>query len=953
MTHPSTKEAITNLVDDLLQEIENLVREVHPHHKLQDPITLDCSFEKKLGLDSLARVELISRIEKRFELILPERTFAEAETARDLLRVLVGANNSRVDVSIPSIQSNKLGKASAAPNEALTLVEVLDWHVLHHPDRPHIQIYQDEAEGEVISYKQLKNRAQFIAASLQQRGITKGEPVAIMLPSSPDYFYSFFGILLAGGIPVPIYPPARPSQLEDHMRRHVGILNNCLASVLITLPETKRVAQLLKSQAPGLSHIVTVFELRPGNSPENSPANRSKKCEIIPVKISAQDIAFLQYTSGSTGNPKGVVLTHENLLSNIRAMGEVVKAGPKDVFVSWLPLYHDMGLIGAWLGSLYFAALFVNLSPLSFLIRPERWLWAIYRYHGTLSASPNFGYEFCLKRIAEKELKGLDLSSWRCAFNGAEPVSPDTLKGFTEYYSAYGFSSEAMIPVYGLAESSVGLAFPPIDRGVLVDTIERDIFMKTAYAESVELGERGLRFVSSGPPLPGHEIRIVDQVEHELPERVEGRLQFKGPSCTSGYYRNPENNQKLFYNEWLDSGDLAYIANGEVFITGRTKDIIIRAGRNIYPHELEMAIGNILGIRTGRVVIFGSEDEKGGTERLIIVAETKVQDSSKLQEIHDEINVLAIDLIGAPPDEIVLAPPNSVLKTSSGKLRRAAVCEMYEQGKLGKVHTSVPLQVIRIAISSIFPELKRIFLYLRSVAFAIYSWSVFYLLAPVVWLAASFSPNLKSRWAVMRSCTNLLAKATATSLTINGIKNIPTNGKPYVLVANHSSYLDSYALVTKLPNTFSFIAKQELTQSFITRKPLENINTVFVERFDVDRSTQEIQHLIKLLNNDQPLLFFAEGTFTRVPGLMPFHLGAFVVAADAGVPVIPVAIRGTRSILRSDSRFPHHGAIHIEVGPAITLERDNKDGNCWDSAIELRDRSREFIKKHCGEPDLA
>ena len=938
----STNETTETLADDLLEEIDILVKEVRPSHKRQEPITLDSSFDKKLGLDSLARIELISRVERRFKLALPERTFTEAETARDLLRVLVGVSRNIGDTSISNIRSGKLGKASAAPIEAQTLIDVLNWHVLNHPDRPHIQIFQDEGEGEVISYKQLKNRAESIAASLQQRGIAHGEPVAILLPSSPDYFYSFFGILFAGGIPVPIYPPARPSQLEDHLRRHVGILSNCLATVLITLPEAKHVAQLLKSQVPNLSHIVTVYDLD------------SEHIELMPVSIIAQDIAFLQYTSGSTGSPKGVVLTHENLLSNIRAMGQVVNAGPEDVFVSWLPLYHDMGLIGAWLGSLYFAALFVNLSPLNFLVRPERWLWAIHRYHGTLSASPNFGYEFCLKRLKNNELKGLDLSSWRCAFNGAEPVSPDTLEHFTDAYSKYGFSPKAMMPVYGLAESSVGLAFPPVDRGAVIDTIERNTFMQTAQAEPTQFDDsRGLRFASSGPPIPGHEIRIIDPAGHELPERVEGRLQFKGPSCTSGYYRNPEKNQQLFNGEWLDSGDLAYIASGEVYITGRTKDIIIRAGRNIYPHELEMAIGNIAGIRAGRVVIFGSEDKMSGTERLIILAETRVEAPEKLKELHDEINALASNLIGTPPDEIVLAPPNSVLKTSSGKLRRAASREMYEQGKLAKAQTSVPLQVIRIAISSILPQLNRSLRYLKAVSFAGYSWSVFYLLAPIVWLAASFLPNLSMRWAIMRGCTRLLAKATATSIIFKGVENIPRDGKPYVLVANHSSYLDSYALVSKLSTPFSFVAKAELAQSFITRTPLKNINTIFVERFDMDRSTQEIQHLIGMLKNGQPLLFFAEGTFTRIPGLMPFHLGAFLVAAEARVPVIPIAIRGTRSILRSDSRFPHHGTISIEVGSAIIAEEPANEESRWRVAINLRDRSREFIKRHCGEPDLA
>jgi len=238
--------------------------------------------------------------------------------------------------------------------------------------------------------------------------------------------------------------------------------------------------------------------------------------------INEQDIAFIQYTSGSTGNPKGVVLTHANLLSNIRAMGKVVKAGPEDVFVSWLPLYHDMGLIGAWLGSLYYSALFVVMSPLDFLARPERWLWAIHRYRGTLSASPNFGYEYSMHRLKDADLTGLDLSSWRAAFNGAEAVSPETVEQFSKHFAPFGFKKDAMMPVYGLAESSVGLAFPPLGRGAHIDHIDRTAFTRSGSALSAVKDESNvLRFVSCGLPLPGHQIRIVDDTGHERPERQE------------------------------------------------------------------------------------------------------------------------------------------------------------------------------------------------------------------------------------------------------------------------------------------------------------------------------------------------------------------------------------------------------------------------------------------------
>ena len=931
-------------VTELMQVIDNLVSEFHQNRTSTKTISLDSHFEKDLGLDSLARVELIARVEKKFKLALPEQSFAEAESARDLLRAIQGAEISRQPLYAADIPSIDLADTIATPDDSRTLVDVLNWHAKTHPDRPHIQIYTDEGDGEIITYQQLKDTAMRVAGGLQQRGLKPAEPVAIMLPSGPDYFYSFFGILLAGGIPVPIYPPARPSQLEDHMRRHVRILRNCLARTFITVAEAKNVAQLLKSQVPNLHHIVSAADLVESNA------------ITMPPVLSPGDTAFLQYTSGSTGNPKGVVLTHANLLANIRAMGDAVEADSKDVFVSWLPLYHDMGLIGAWLGSLYFAMLFVVMPPLSFLARPERWLWAIHHYRGTLSASPNFGYEYCLRRLKDEDIKGLDLSSWRAAFNGAEAVSPKTLSNFSQHYEAFGFNERAMMPVYGLAESSVGLTFPPLQRGPIIDSIERDTFMQTAIAITAqEEDQHALRFVSSGLPLAQHQIRIIGSTGHELPERHQGRLEFKGPSSTSGYYRETEKTRSLFDGDWLDTGDLAYIAQGELFITGRIKDIIIRAGRNIYPHELEEAVGDIAGIRTGRVAVFGSEDKHSKTERLVVIAETRSENDDEREKLRTDINELATDLIGSPPDEVVLAPPGTVLKTSSGKIRRTASRELFEKGEIGKSQTSVYWQIARIALASILPQLRRFGHYGKTVGYAVYCWANYSLLASIVWLSSMFLPGFALRWAIAKNCAALFGKLTATKLTVNGLENIPVGEQPYVLVSNHASYLDSYVLIATLPGHIRFTAKKELSRYFFNRIPLKNIHTEFVDRYDTGKSLADTHRLANTLKQGNALMFFAEGTFTRIPGLRPFHLGAFTVAAEAEVPVIPVAIRGTRSILRSGSWFPHHGSISIDIGEALNSKAmmDEHDQDTWHVALELRNQSRDFILRHCAEPDLA
>ncbi|HSL40780.1 MAG TPA: AMP-binding protein, partial [Desulforhopalus sp.] len=582
--------------ESLLPIIAGLIEELHPEGIQHQLITLDSSLDRDLGLDSLARMELFSRLEKAFGLRLPEQVLLAAETPRDLLRCL----NQEAAPAAPSVapRDGRVDEIDVRREvgmaEARTLLDVLELHTRIQPQALHITLLEAEKETP-ISYGMLQHEALKVAAQLRRQDLEPGERVALMLPTSADYFSCFFGILYSGCVPVPLYPPARPNQIEEHVRRHRKILANAGARLLITIPEVQPVARLLMSQVPELRKIITTDSLY---------GQAAVKVSLQPKE---SDTAFLQYTSGSTGDPKGVILSHANLLANIRAMGRVCQVTSQDIFVSWLPLYHDMGLIGAWLGSLYHGCRLVVMPPLFFLARPERWLRTIDRFGGTLSAAPNFGYEICASRLGDDLLAGLDLSSWRMAFNGAEPVIPSTLRRFQQRFTPFGFRPEALAPVYGLAESSVGLLFPPPGSGVRVDRVARETFVGSGQAvPAADQDEGALEFVCCGRPLPGHQVRVVDGQSRELPERREGRLQFKGPSSTSGYFHNSEQTGKLFQGDWLESGDLAYTASGEVYITGRVKDIIIRGGRNIYPHELEDIVGNLPGMRKGCTAVFAS-----------------------------------------------------------------------------------------------------------------------------------------------------------------------------------------------------------------------------------------------------------------------------------------------------------------------------------------------------------
>jgi 1-acyl-sn-glycerol-3-phosphate acyltransferase len=933
--------ATANAEETLLAVVRETCRDVQRDRSRLPGVTLSSSLDRDLALDSLARVELLLRIERTFGVALPEDTLARAETPQDLLAAIRAGRPTaaaRVERARPVRPEVTDESQAAEPAEASTLLDVLDWHVRRHPERVQITFLSDAGE-EDISYGKLHAGAVAVAAGLLRAGLEARQAVAIMLPTSPDYFYTYFGILLAGGIPVPIYPPARLAQIEEHVRRHGRILANAQAKLLVTVPEGRAVGRLLEAAVPGLRRVLVAADLTQGGG------------EPGRVAVAAEDIAFIQYTSGSTGDPKGVVLAHANLLANIRAMAQALEATPRDVFVSWLPLYHDMGLIGAWLGSLYVGMRLVVMSPLAFLSHPERWLWTIHRYRGTLTAAPNFAYELCLKRIDDAQLAGLDLASMRFMANGAEAVSPDTMARFAARFAPFGLKAAALTPVYGLAECAVGLLFPPLGRGCVVDRIDRETFERERRAVPAAAdAPNPLRFVACGRPLRGHAVRVVDEDSRETGERIEGRIEFRGPSATPGYYRNEDATARLRRDGWLDTGDRAYVADGDVYITGRVKDIVIRGGRNLYPHELEEAVGALPGVRKGCVAVFGSPDPQSGTERLVVLAETPETDAARRDALRAAVDRVTVDVLGEPADAVVLAPPHTVLKTSSGKVRRSATRELWEAGRVGAPSRAPWWQAVRLVAASVLPQLQRGARAALAAAHGAWAFLLFWLFAPVTWLLTALTPRPEFAWRVGRTASRLLFRLAGIPFDVKGVEHLP-RGAPSVLVVNHASYLDGVVLVGALPRQVCVVAKRELRDQFVPRVFLERLGAEFVERFDARQSVADSNRLSEMTARGVALAFFAEGTFTAAPGLLPFHLGAFVVAARAGVPVVPVTIHGTRSLLRADRWFPRPGPLAVTIGAPIAPPADVPDA--FAAAVRLRDLARTEILRHCGEPDLA
>ena len=919
----------------LLGIVQELARELHPGRRKSADVSPSSRLERDLGIDSLGRTELILRIERAFRVRLPIQIVGEADTVGDLLQALQAAGPHRDRVHDEAAIAPALPMVPAAA-EARTLIEVLDWHAEHHSDRLHLTVLQDDTTViGTMTYGDLARTARLVAAGLIHRDIAPGDRVALMLPTSLDFFSGFFGILYAGAVPVPIYPPMRMSQLEDHLRRQAGILRNAGARILVTMPEGLRLAGLLRGQVETLNKVESIASLA-----AEPPAVQ------LPLVTDTGSTALIQYTSGSTGDPKGVVLSHANLLSNIRAMGQVMEASSADVFVSWLPLYHDMGLIGAWFGCLHFAAPLYAMSPLTFLVRPESWLWAIHRFGATLSASPNFGFELCLNKIDDADLQGLDLSRLRMIANGAEPVSVQTLRRFIERFRRYGFRPGAMAPVYGLAENAVGLAFPPLGRPPIIDRIDREALSAHGVAEAARADDPNpLEIVACGQPLPGHEIRIVDEADHELGERQEGRLEFRGPSTTRGYFRNETKTRELFHDGWLDSADRAYVAGGDLYITGRIKDIIIRAGRHLYPQEIEEGVAEIAGIRKGGVAVFGVTDRSSGTERVVVLAETRETDPVVRAELQARAHEITTDIAGTPPDEIILAPPRTVPKTSSGKIRRSAAKEIYESGHIGPQQRALRWQLLRLALSGVGPQIRRLVRLSREIIYAAWWWTVLagaFLLGS---LAVLILPRLTWRWSALRWIGRRALSAMGIRLSTSGLDRIPR--RDAMLVFNHSSYVDSLILTAVLPGEPAIVAKRELSTQFLAGPLLRRLEMPFVERYDVSGSLADAEELIALAHKGRILVFFPEGTFTRRAGLSEFYLGAFKTAAEANIPVLPGVLRGTRSILRSDQWFPRHGAVTVEIGQPVM-----PSGTDFKAVLQLRDTVRKIILPRCGEPDL-
>jgi 1-acyl-sn-glycerol-3-phosphate acyltransferase len=921
-----------------------------------------------LGLGSLERVELLLRLDSAFRIHLPENVVAQAETVADLVEAVRcqpasenATPSSAWEAPSPGFDTSRI---PARTRESLreeiagaeTLTEIFRIRGRADAATAHIHLYEESGKIRTITCGELFARASAVAAELAKRGIEPGHTVAIMLPTSAEFFFTFAGIMLAGAIPVPIYPPFRADRIAEYAARQERILRNAEARLLVTFRQAEGVAKLLEAQVPSLTSVVAADRLAASDGPQAPPSTEIRPVETLSHRARGSDIAFLQYTSGSTGNPKGVVLTHANLLANIRSMTQAIGIREDDVAVSWLPLYHDMGLIGAWFVPLANQIPLVVMSPLTFLTRPERWLQAIHRHRGTLSPAPNFAYELCVRKIDQRNIEGLDLSSWRGALNGAEPVRAETLERFSQRFARYGFRKEALVSVYGLAEATLGVSAPAIGSGTRADRIQRTPFEKQGEAIPAGTEESSaLEFVSAGRPLLDVEIRIVNSAGEEVGERTEGRLLFRGPAATSGYYRNPEATKELVRDDgWLDSGDLAYIAEGELFITGRAKDLIIKGGRNLYPQEIEEIVGRIPGVRGGCVVAFGVPDPASGTERLVVAAEAR--DFARRHQIAQEVTHALSEALGFPPDIVEILPLHAIPKTSSGKLRRSETRRLYREHKLSKQPPPAWLQIARLELVTAVPRsisaARRFGRRVAHVGYGVCALGLFGISAAVVWFILLPARNPKFSRRLIHSASRLLLLIAAIRVSIKGqeVLNEWEKSAPWIFAPNHSSYLDILIFLAYLPAEARYVAKGEVRSMPLIRTFVARSGHFAFERSDPQARIEQAAVIEHALSNGDSAVIYPEGTFTAAAGIRPFQLGAFKAAVNTQRPICPVALRGARELLRDLTWLPKPGRVTLTFGPLVWPRAGTR--NDWHEIVRLRDQTREIIARGVGEPLL-
>lgn len=512
-----------------------------------------------------------------------------------------------------------------------------------------------------LKYRVLKLMAIAGARRLLSLNLKKGDRVAIIAETSVCFVEAFFACQYAGLVAVPLAIPMGVGQRESYTAKLQGLLSSCKPSVIISSNEWLSLINVANANAPGI-HILSTEDFR--------------TLAEINIKLplpSPDDIAYLQYTSGSTRFPRGVIITHREIMSNLQVIShDGIKLRDGDRCISWLPFYHDMGLVGFLLTPVATQLSVDYLSTQDFAMRPMQWLKLISKNRCTVSVAPPFGYNLCLRRANDKELTELDLSCWRVAGVGAEPISAEQLNQFGEYFSKVHFDSKAFMPCYGLAENALAVSFGEEASGPLVNRVDRNILENQGRAVAPTDDTQAIStFVNCGKALPGHFIEIRNEAGIPQPEREIGHIYISGPSLMSGYFQDLVSQKEIQSTGWMDTGDLGYLLDGYLYVTGRIKDLIIIRGRNIWPQDIEYIAEQEPEIHSGDAIAFVTSQEQ-----IVLQIQCRVSSEDRRAQIVHSLYARIQSEFGISVD-IELLPPHSIPRTSSGKPARAEAKKRY------------------------------------------------------------------------------------------------------------------------------------------------------------------------------------------------------------------------------------------------------------------------------------
>lgn len=551
-----------------------------------------------------------------------------------------------------------------------TFSHLLQQHYQNTPDRTAIVLQHAGRPDLPLTYRDFLHGANGFARTYAALGVQPGEVVVLILQHGADLVHAFWGAVLHGAVPS-IMPFLTEKLAPERYRADLAALVKIIQPVaIVTYPDFAGEVRAALQTCDSVRSVLVTDSIQPPAAPDFS--------SLMGLRRAVDDIVLLQHSSGTTGLQKGVALSHRAVLNQLAAYSAAIQLNPsQDVIVSWLPLYHDMGLIASFILPILYGVPLVLMSPFDWVRAPQRLLQAVSHYRGTLTWLPNFAYNFCAHKIRERHLEGVDLSSWRMVINCSEPVRWESHQMFIEKFQPFGLNPLALQTSYAMAENVFGVTQSPPGQPPVVDEIDREVFMTHRQALPKADGRPAMRMMSSGVPLPNTRIRILDEHGQDLPERMVGEIALQSDCMLTGYYNRPDATAAALRDGWYLTGDYGYIAAGQVYVSGRKKDMIIVGGKNVYPQDIESLAGEVPGVHPGRVVAFGVFDEEIGTEDVVVIAETDAEAPDQRQQIADAIrrHVTQNSVIALRYVHVV--GPRWIVKTSSGKIARAANKEKF------------------------------------------------------------------------------------------------------------------------------------------------------------------------------------------------------------------------------------------------------------------------------------